>query len=213
MSNNILILKKPKFEDDSFLLRIKNINKIKSNILYNVSELDKEYYEIKKYMFKNKETSKIFLKKFYNRPSLRFFKNIKELTGTIYTKKIELENSILYEDLITLIRENLKNAVGSRRNVIRLTDDYIKMSDSINSKIIDVSCLQFIQYFNKKVNFMFRASDIKNELLLDILLLFDFFIYPIYKEQNIEIEIYASTSQKIDHFNKTIKKMKNKYEK
>ena len=85
-----------------------------------------------------------------------------------------------------------------------------KMRDYIYGDSIDVSCLSNIHYLKlgtkaePTINLIFRASDIKHELFPDIILVYWFFIKPVFKDRSVNLNVFASTSQNIDAFKHTL---------
>ena len=195
------ILKSPLYENDSYLLLLENF-KISNILLKNIIK-NNEYLKIKDFKFSNKDISCIGFEKFQNeKKSLIDLKYKKNLQGSIYTYCMEYKNNISLEKAIRQIKNSL-NKKSSRRLIIRILDDFSTYYSSEKDNSIDVSCLAFIQYLKNKVNIVFRASDIKNELFFDIITIYKFFILPVYKNK-IDIEIYATTSQNIIFLKKVL---------
>lgn len=198
-------IKTPKYENDSYLLKIKDFYLSKEKIS-NLIDNDK-YLNIKYKKFKNKDISKIGFEDFIKeRGSLRFFNNIENLCGSIYTYSVEERNGMLYNQIISTIKEILKNNPNSRKVALRIANslgDYKKAEYGE----IDVSCLNMIYFLKNKVNIVFRASDIKNELYYDIITIYWFFINPIYGDIPINLEIYSSTAQNVEFLNNLTEKL------
>jgi len=201
------IIKNLEFENDDLLLKFFNIKINKKNI-EKVFKSNKYLYEKFK-KFKNKDFTKVGLYKFKNRNSLRNISNVKNLKGTIYTYSIQFKNELLYEDILEKIKERLKENKNTRKLIIRVADSFLDYFKSDKYKNIDVSCLNLIHYYNNNIKFIFRALDIKNEFFFDFLLLYYFFIYPIYRKKFVNITFYASTVQNIKYLDIILNKIIN----
>jgi len=197
---NIELNKKPQFEDDSYLITIKNFS-------LDLTKKFDNYTELKRNKFRNMDTSKDGLKPFLeDRGSLRMFDSIDSLVGSIYTYAVqERHNGITYEHAINYIKEIFEKNPNSRRAVLRIANS---ISDYRKAELegYDVSCLNLIHYLRNQVNLVFRSSDIKHELYTDIVTIYEFFIEPIYGSTPINIQIYGSTGQNIDELDNLIKK-------
>jgi len=199
----INICKEPVFLDDSYLITIKDFE-INGEKLQEILKED-EYTCMKMNKFTYKDTSTHFLNSLLDdRPSLRNIKKIKSLDGSIYTRTVEIRNDEMnYLIIIDKIKTMLEMYKGSRRVLLRFSNSIKEYYNSEVTNDIDVSCLSFIQYLQNNVKIVFRASDVKNELFTDIVTIYSFFIRPIYKRE-VDIEIYSSTTQNYEFFNKTI---------
>lgn len=197
------ILKYPEFEDDSYLIRIKDFS-LSAEKLETLLKND-GYLHLKYRKFKEKDISpegfQIFSE---DRPSLKAIKKLKDVEGSIYTHKVGKENRKDYDQILTDIKFTFLKHPETRRLVVRVANSFEEYNTSVE-KPLDVSCLNLIHYLKDGVKLVFRSSDIKNELFVDIITIYEFFIRPIYKNP-VNIEIFASTSQNIDY----IEKFKNK---
>lgn len=198
---NIEVNKEPQFENDSYLITIKNFS----------LDLNKKfdgYTELKRSKFRNMDVSKDGLEPFLeDRGSLRMFDSIDSLVGSIYTYAIQERHDITYQHAINLIKAILEKNPDSRRAVLRMANDIIDYKAAEFSGY-DVSCLNLIHYLKNQVNLVFRSSDIQYELYTDIITLYEFFIEPIYGSKPIDIQIYGSTGQRIEYLHTLIEKIK-----
>jgi hypothetical protein len=207
------IIKNPEFENDDYLIRL-NLNDLKINddLFIKLENIDvnlAKYYQAKRIAFKSKDTRpNIFAEFANNRPSLNSLKSLPALTSTIYTVACERNNGDDYESLIKKVSLHLKRKPNTRRCVLRFANSFLEYYDSELVKSIDSTCLNLIHYFGNSPKLVFRASDVTNELLVDILTIVEFFIQPVYGDQNVHLSIYASTSQNIEGWNCFIKNYK-----
>ena len=186
----MIVYKKPKFRDDSYYFVLEP-----EDNLANVE--DDEYLQTKRRAFSNKDISKEQFEAFNHRPSLSRMDLVQDLSGTIYTHSAEVKSWMELKYMLYHV-QILKDK--SRRCVIRLADSFEHyMNDRINT-----SCLNIIHYMGDNVKLFFRASDMKNELLYDILLIEEFFIAPVYSNKP-HIHIISSTAQNIIDLNTLIK--------
>lgn len=177
------IIKEPLYEDDSYYFILERHDQM-------AAVKDKKYLKRKRLAFKTRNIDKYMFEDFQDRPSLRELGLNHNLSGTIYTHSAEVKNRMPLEDMFDTISK-IKHV--SRRCVIRLADSFDDyMDDSINT-----SCLNIIHYSEDEVKLFFRASDMKNELLYDILLIKEFFIDPVYTRRSPRIHVIASTAQNI----------------
>lgn len=179
------IYKTPKFENDSYYFVVE-----KNDNLTELPCFKDTYYGRKLYAFIKKDISKMQFLDFRDRPSFRYFDKVEDLSGTIYTMSCEDKNDLTFETMIELVRENVGR---TRRCVINMANT---LRDYLNEDI-DTSCLTSITYSPEKVTLFFRASDMENELLVDLLLLRDFFIYPVYDTLP-EIHVISATAQNVN---------------
>lgn len=93
--------------------------------------------------------------------------------------------------------------------MLRIANSFSEYKESVGGNI-DVSCLNLIHYLQNEVKLIFRSSDIFNELWVDIITIYEFFLKPIYSS-NIDIEIFASTGQNTNKFKETIKEMEKSF--
>jgi len=196
--------KRPEFENDSYLINMSNF------FLY--EKIYDDYTELKLKKFKEKDISKdgfdLFIK---GKGSFRKFEEISNLEGSIYTKSVEERNNDSYENVIADVKNILKTNESSRKAVVRIAN---KISDYETSELEtkDVSCLNLIHYLKNKVSFVFRSSDIKNELFTDLVTLYEYFIVPVYGRVFIDIEVYGSTGQNISYLDEVLKQLENENE-
>lgn len=200
----IKILKAPEFENDSYLIRLENFT-INNALMEKLLKSDK-YLLLKFNKFKNEDISKSGFEDFKDRLSLRNIESLESLEGSIYTYKVGKENSKTYDQIITDIRYTFIKHPDTRRLMLRVANDFDEYNRSIEEGL-DVSCLNLIHYMKNNAKLIFRASDILNELQVDITTIYEFFLRPVYKKP-ITIEIFSSTSQNIDSFEKKIEEMK-----
>lgn len=192
-----LIYKNPEFENDSYLIQLINFKSNKNPL--NSKDI---YLRTKAEKFLLQNISKEGLEKCVldrdgnERLSLRNLSKIDDLRGTIYTNVVKEENFIEFKSLVYMIKEMLER--NSRKCVLRFANSFINYHlGEFNNR--DVTCLNLIHYYNpNNVRLVFRASDIKNELFYDIVLIYEFFIKPIF-ENEVNIEIYSSTGQNINY--------------
>lgn len=203
------IVKYPKFENDDYLIRISGhslkLGDSAFQILKNINPQDSEYYAKKREAFKSYNTDpKQFQQFVEDRPSLRALSSLEDLNSTIYTVAAERQNGESYDTLIYRIKMHLDIKPDTRRCLLRFSNDLTEYAFSEISKPSDVTCLSFIHYFSRTPKMVFRASDVGNELAIDILTITEFFLKPIYLEDKFEVSIYASTAQNISRWNETM---------
>lgn len=157
------------------------------------------YYEIKDKKFKEKDISTEGFENFVDRPSLKNMSRF--LEGTIYTYTCEKKNGKSYKNILESVSKMISK--NSRRAVVTISDRFLDYENSEINRDMDVSCLNTVHYMKDKVTLFFRASDIENELLIDIVTVFDHFIKPIYK-YDVKIDLMLSTCQNIDNFLKIL---------
>ena len=192
----------PEFENDSYLFRMRNVKLNINNPKFKnflKCYINYEYYTLKRNKFAAKDITRNGFEKFEDRPSLR--SSIQFLHGTIYTYAMERLNGIPYHVAIDNIKDMVK--LKSRKCTLRFAEPIFRYHEAEIFRDIDVTCLNLIHYFEDKVTLVFRASDIKNELIVDLLTIYEFFIAPIYNYE-IDIEVYAITAQNIDHYFKVL---------
>lgn len=196
------IVKIPIHENDDYLIRI-NVKDIPSKEVLRCSLDEKlfSYYEKKLNAFANKETSPhIFAEFTSDRPSLNSLSSLSSLDSTIYTVACEKQNGISHHDLMNLVKSHLAKNPDTRRCMLRMANSYEEYFNSEMNQPSDVTCLNLIHYFKDKPRLIFRASDVGNELLVDILTIVEFFIKPVYGDKDVELSIYASTCQNYSSF-------------
>lgn len=178
-------IKPPYFEDDSYYFIIE-----KHEQLAQVSVDDTPYLVAKQTAFAEQNISKDQFEPYFDRPSFRGIDEIFDLSGTIYTWSAYVKNDASLSILLHNIR---RHKDFSRRCVIRMADTLVDFLDPT----INTSCLSLIHYFQDSVKLIFRASDMKNELLIDLHTIKEFFIDPVF-ENSPEIHVIASTAQNIN---------------
>jgi len=189
------IIKPPQFENDSYLISIKNIQDF---INLDLSKLD-EYTKFKLHKFAEEDISLDGWEKFANtRPTMMNLSSKTDLAGSIYTYAAAQRNApYKYKDIINNVRQLLEQ--GSRRTSVRIANSFPEYYDSENVNNEDVSCLNLIHYLKDSVKLIFRASDIQHELYTDIITIWKFFIEPIYHTNPTNVEIYACCAQNVQH--------------
>ena len=213
----MIIVKKPEFENDDYLIRI-DVEKIPiglsaAKILAKSSESLAAYYIAKRSAFLNKDINPNAFANFIDdRPSLRMLLNLEALDSTVYTAACEIENEIDYQSLIDRVKLHLKLKPNTRRCVVRFVNSFQKYSSSELIKHNDVTCLSLVHYLKSGPKLVFRASDIKNELLIDLLTIIEFFIKPVYDSSELQISIYSSTAQEVSSWQKFICDVERLYE-
>lgn len=181
------IFKLPQYENDSYYFAFHR------GEIENLRKSSGEYYQAKRDAFRNFATSKEPFKKFDHLPSFRHLNDLKtSLRSTIYTVAAERKNDLTYFEIIEMVRNHKDN---SRRCVVNFADPLDEYIDDT----IDTSCLLAIHYHRDCVKIIFRASDMTNELLHDLNLIYEFFIWPIYGDKAFgpEIHVFSSTAQNI----------------
>jgi len=202
---NIKIFCQPQEENDQYFFSIDNFY-IEKNIMVEYKNKC-DYFKLKWNSFKDLDISKEkWLKlNFENRPSMKNISNLPSLDGSIYTKASEDRNNLKYNEIIKVIRENINTE--SRRIYLRMCNSLYDYLIKTKNNSYDVSCLSNIHFLKDSVRLIFRASDIQNELVFDILSIYDFFIRPIYLKKKINFSVYASTSQNVKYFNRVMKEI------
>ena len=195
------VFKKPLAENDSYLIKLIKMDLEDSKL--NELLLKDEYLHTKYLKFADLDISKDGFEKFSDRPSLRNLNEIVKLDHSIYTFAVK-RNNMEYTSALKGVKEMLEK--GSRRAILRFLNPFDEYFLSEDFKTIDVSCLAYIQYMKDQVSIIFRASDIKHELFVDIITLYRFFIKTVYLEP-INIEIFASTAQNCSYMDEFLKKL------
>lgn len=181
----MVIYKKPAFEDDSYMFVID----LENDELSDVPFEDVGYFDEKHKAFTDKNICKLPFLKFANRPSFASLDYSEDISGTIYTSTCERKNRLDLDHIIKLCR---LNHVKSRRCAINFADTLADYAD--NTK--NTSCLNSIHFHKDNVTVYFRASDIENELLIDLHLIYDFFIKPVGKFKT--LTVMSSTAQRVN---------------
>lgn len=203
----INIIKRPLFEDDDYLIKCNNF-KIENYDKY--ISLD-PYTKLKSEQFANFDISKEvwsespFVK---DRPALRNINNVDNMSGSIYTATCSLRNidtihcynhinyKAHYENCIDMINRVLTTRPKSRRVFMRMANSLSEYAMSeLKLSDIDTTCLAGIHFLDKEFKLIFRASDIENELIPDILTIYKYFIIPVYGLEPLTMTIYSSTAQ------------------
>ena len=195
---------KPEYENDDYLLELSGIpdySKVK-----NIEGVDFDYLHFKYLKFLNVDTRIEGWDQFKSRPSLRNLGSMNgELSSTIYTNAVSKNNEeITYETSKNIIKSMLEKNPATRRAFLRFASPISEYYVSTHSPI-DVTCLSAIHYLHRSCRLLFRASDIKNELLYDIITINTFFLKPIYGKEDYTIKIYASTAQNTEYWEDTMK--------
>ena len=216
----MLIHKKPYFENDDYLIRIdprrmSDIDFVVTTLYRNDKTLA-AYYDVKRQAFANRDTRPDnFFSFVEDRPSLRSLTELKELDSTIYTVAVGKQNNTVYDALIVGIKEHLIFKPQTRRCLVRFTHDFSTYAASELLAAQDITCLSFIHYSPCGPRLVFRASDVANELVPDILTINEYFLKPVYGNKEYQISIYSSTAQNIQGWRNTIsllKELENSYE-
>jgi len=214
----MIIVKQPEFENDDYLFRIDTTKLPKAEealpFLRKIDPILGEYYWSKRQAFLTKNTDpNIFSRFVKDKPSLRNLSDLDMLDSTIYTVACERENNFSYQDILINVKKHLFQKPTTRRCVLRFIDSYNKYYVSETERSLDVTCLSLIHYLAEGPKLIFRASDIKNELLVDILTINEFFIAPIYniKLKNYQTSIYSSTSQGTSDWDNFVKLLHSSY--
>jgi len=199
----IEILKTPEFENDDYLIKIKDFSITPKSL--NDAMYEDEYLSYKCTAFSLEQISKSQFMKFKNRPSLRNYEHIPDLRGSIYTRKALIENNVgSLKELHFKIKQMLMKK--SRRAIVRIANSLNEYYDSELSFPMDTSCLNLIHYLpNNRIRLVFRASDIKNELYYDAVTIYQYLLKPIYV--SFDLTIYSSTAQNIDGLNNFSRKI------
>ncbi|MFH1547429.1 MAG: hypothetical protein ABIC57_02995, partial [bacterium] len=195
------IIKKPEFENDDYLIKINEFS-INQNMINKLLQSD-DYLRAKYISFAEQNPAKDKFIRFRDRASLRSIDTLPDLSSSVYTYAVKSRNNIDdYLTIIETIKHNLKTYPDSRRNAVRFLNSYLTYNSS-ESRPIDVSCLAFIHYFyaddELNVKIVFRASDVKSELIYDVLTLYSFFIIPV-TDVPVCLSLYSTTVQNITFF-------------
>ena len=197
----INLLVRPQFENDHLLFSINNFL-----LCDNFSELEKhdDYYFLKKTKFLTLDISTDGFDRFRDRPSLRNI-SCSTIENSIYTAAVFKKNNIDYQKVIQLLAAKLAISDNNRRLILRFLDPFDQYMSSN-----DVSCLAYIHYlridYALNVEIVYRASDVENELFYDLLLIYYFFVLPVYNNK-VNISFYASSAQNIIGLDKTLERL------
>jgi hypothetical protein len=210
----MLVLKRPEFENDDYLLRL-SLDEIPTgqravDSLKGFDPVLADYYVVKRQAFLEKNTDpQVFLPFVGSRPSLRALTQLRKLESTVYTVACEKANGLKHGEIIKCVKLHLQEKPDTRRCVVRFAnsfDDYL-YSELYNPA--DVTCLNLIHYLKDGVKLVFRASDVKNELFVDLLTIKEFFLEPVYGALDVQLSVYASTAQGVEYWDKFVKMVKN----
>jgi hypothetical protein len=168
-----------------------------------------EYLNTKFLAFEKKDCGVSNFERFSERPSLRNIGTLSDLSGSIYTVACQMKNGDYYEDLINRVIHLLSLCPDSRRIVLRFVDDIKTLYDSQFFNNIDVSCLMAIHYHKNSCKLIFRASDVRYEIVPDIFTIFYFFIKNVYFkdckiDSDFKITFLSSTTQNVKYFKESI---------
>lgn len=185
----MVIHKRPYFENDSMMFVIEKTDKLNNTF----DLFTQAYYETKRKMFANQIIDKTLLEPYVDRASLRDILRQEDVSGSIYTYTCQEKNRLDYAHIIKTckVRHRL-----NRKCAINFADtlyDYTSVHKN-------TSCLNSIHFCDDNVTLYFRASDVTNELNVDLLLIKEFFIDPVGEFKT--ITVMASTAQNI-HFSLT----------
>jgi thymidylate synthase len=203
MLNSVQIVKAPEYEGDDFLLKLQGLHLAPLDFWH--LECDDQYLVAKLKAFELKDIDKRRFEVFKdNRPSMRAYDDMEELSGSVYTYTVGESNTNSYECMMSTIKSHLEHRPTTRRCVVRVLQDYFEYFYSEGFPWIDVSCLSLIHYVmdgdKLSVRLVFRASDVKNELFTDIVSIYKYFVLPIAGDNAVDMTIYASTAQNVGSF-------------
>lgn len=182
----MIVYKEPKFENDSYMFVI-DLQNDEFAMLDN-SIYSSVYVDAKFKAFETKNISKKPFEKFSFRPSLVDIGSLEDVSGSVYTFTCQGKNKLDYNHIIKYCKKFHKT---SRRCAVNFADT---LYDYLDGKK-NTSCLNSIHYCGDNVTLYFRASDIKNELHLDLKLIKYFFIDPVGKFKT--LTVMSSTAQNI----------------
>jgi len=211
----MIILKKPVYENDDYLFRL-GFDEIPTpeqaiKMLYNINPTQARYYEAKRRAFAEQNINpNVFIDFVEDKPSLRSLSQLGSLESTIYTSAVERENRMGYKELLASVKKHLTEKPETRRCVVRLINGFDDYFDSELKKPADVTCLSLIHYLGSGPKLVFRASDIKNELFVDIMTVYEFFVKPVYDSnfKNLQLSVYSSTAQNVSSWDDFIGSLK-----
>jgi hypothetical protein len=214
----MIVLKEPRFENDDYLIRVEadklSFGESAAKKLEEKSKSLASYYLTKRKAFLDKDTNPNIFQNFIgDRPSLRMLSDLERLDSTIYTVACEKQNGVLYDSLIKEVKKSLELKPSTRRCVVRFANDFQTYSSSERDFPSDVTCLNLLHYMKEGPRLVFRASDVKNELLVDLLTIAEFFIKPVYEDlKGLQVSIYSSTTQGVDSWQEFINSVEYLYE-
>lgn len=198
----MIIIKQPEFENDDYLFRINSALLPRAeeafSFLKKIDPSSADYYWSKRQAFLLQDTNPDIFSTFVcDKPSLRNLSDLDSLDSTIYTVACEKENNLNYQDILTNVKKHLIKKPTTRRCILRFVNSYDRYHTSELDHPLDVTCLSLIHYLAEGPKLVFRASDIANELFIDILTINEFFVDPVYSSgfKNYQMSVYSSTSQ------------------
>ena len=201
IDEDIAIVKAPEHEGDDYLFRFRGD---KLPVGDDLDLLDFGYLQTKRNAFRTKDINPThFLPYVESRPSLRSLCELDALDATIYTVACEKANGVNWERCITVVRDMLFDAPSTRRAVLRFANSVEEYAQSVKGPK-DVTCLSMIHFLDNHCKLVFRASDVTNELIPDLLTINEFFLAPIYGEKSYDVTVYSSTAQGTVLFEDTI---------
>ena len=203
----VIITKSPSYDGDDYLFRFRGSELPRPDSVKLRNPSADAYLQTKRDAFRTKNTNPDqFLSYTEKRPSLRSLCDLDTLDATIYTVACERANGVDWETCISSVKKMLKKSPSTRRALLRIANPIVEYAGSINAPK-DVTCLSMIHFLDHSCKLVFRASDVENELIPDLLTINEFFLLPIYGEKVYDITVYSSTAQGISHFCDTMDKL------
>lgn len=203
------VIKRPGFEGDSFLIRLKDF---KVGSVEGLPDNDISYYQTKLKMFEEEDVFGADLDRFApDRPSLRSLSDWRNsgfvLDSTNYAVAATQQNGISVKNLLACYSNRLAREPSCRRCVLRLANPGSQyLASTVES--LDVSCTLAMHFLSDRTSIVMRASDVRNELVPDLLLARDFFVCQVFPGvELVDIEVYASTAQNIDAWSDVMDKL------
>jgi hypothetical protein len=215
MLMDLIVVKMPEYNDDDYLIKYPGFV-IEQYDRY--IDLD-PYTSLKSKQFANFDMDpQIWLESpFLDRPALRNLNESSDMSGSIYTATCGLRNidtiyyynhinfKAHYENCIDMVKRMLEYKSNSRRIFMRMANSLQQYAESeLTKSVIDTTCLIGIHYMKDSFKLIFRASDVQNEIIPDILTIYKYFIVPVYDVRPLDLTIYASTAQNVGYFYKFI---------
>lgn len=214
----MITIKQPEFENDDYLFRVDAVKLPKAeealSFLKKIDPFSADYYWVKRQAFLSQDINpRIFSKFVHDKPSLRSLSDLDALDSTIYTVACERENNASYQDIITNVKKHLSQKPSTRRCMLRFVNSFERYYISETARPLDTTCLSLIHYMSEGPRLVFRASDIRNELLTDILTINEFFIDPVYNSnfKNYSMSVYSSTAQCVSSWNNFVSLLQRSY--
>ena len=196
----------PQWEDDSYLFSFMANSLPVDDWANYFSGEELKYLLTKNYMFEHVITDPEYLEEF-DRPSLRGIAKMTALPATIYTHAVERQNGYPLDTCLRDIREMLEKNPKTRRAMLRLVNPLVDYYDSTQKPGVDITCLNLLHFTHDGARMIFRASDIKNELIPDILTVNKHFIKPVYGDLPYKLTVFSSTAQNISSWSDTMKSL------